>query len=354
VRAPAGTISGDEPGDGRAGLPVPIPPRTALSVWSPCRVEDVRRAALLGVDRVSVGVPSSDAHMGARLGMGRSELLARMAVVVRAAREAGFGYVSVGLEDCSRADAGFLVRMAMAAEDAGASRVRLADTVGLLTPVRMAELVRLVRSRVSLDVAVHCHNDLGMATANAVTALEAGAAYADVSVLGLGERAGIARLEEVMARQVLARTGSGADGGGLAGRTCAAGYRMDAAVALCRSLSAALGRPMPVDKPVTGGRIFACETGIHAHGVLRDPALFEPFSPELTGQRRTVAVGKKSGRAAVLHATGRLGVEVGPARAGALVAAVRAESARLGRPLRDEELLALCTGAGKEGAPCTG
>ena len=172
---------------------------SALSVWTPCRDQDLRAAAALPVDRVNIGVPVSDAHITTRLGLDRRTLVERATKSVLAAKLAGIRYVSVGLEDLSRADVDFALSIGMAVKVMGASRIRLADTVGVLTPLEMADLVKRFRDTLDMDIAVHCHDDFGMGTGNGVAALAAGADYADGSLLGIGERSGIAKTEELAA-----------------------------------------------------------------------------------------------------------------------------------------------------------
>ena len=163
-------------------------------------------------------------------------------------------------------------------------------------------------------MAVHCHDDLGMGTANAVTALDVGAAWADVSLLGLGERAGLAATEEVAAWLAMRR-----------GRP----YRLEVLRDLCALAARAAGMELPGHKAVAGADLFTCESGLHAHGLARDPSLFEPFDPSLVGGSeadRRLAVGKKSGRAAVDMAAARPGPGTGRAVHGAR------GPAALGRP----------------------
>ena len=177
---------------------------TALSVWTPCREADIRAAADLGLDRVNMGVPVSDPHIELRLGMDRAALQENLARAVLYAKLLGIPYLSVGLEDVSRTGQEAGLAAAGLAQAMGASRIRLADTVGILAPLETARLVELFHQAMGgagrkAALAVHCHDDLGMATANAATALEAGADFADASLLGLGERAGIAATEELAA-----------------------------------------------------------------------------------------------------------------------------------------------------------
>ena len=173
--------------------------KTRLSVWTPCRAADIKIAAQLQVDRVNIGVPVSDMHMGKRLGTGRAGLLERLASTVLTAGLLGIEYVSVGLEDISRADRTFALTAGQLAQEMGASRVRLSDSVGIMTPQLMGDLTRAFRRHLDMDIAVHCHDDFGMATGNAITALQAGADYADASVLGIGERSGLAATEALAA-----------------------------------------------------------------------------------------------------------------------------------------------------------
>ncbi len=310
-------------------------PGPALSLWCPCREADVREAARLAqaglVQRLNIGAPSSALHREKRLGLSRAEMARRVREVVATAKSLGLAYVSVGLEDISRADADEALDLARTAVRAGAARVRLSDTVGLLTPAATAELVRRFADALHVPVALHAHNDLGMATANAVTALVHGAAFVDVSALGLGERAGIAALEQVAAWANMEAK---------AGR-----YDLSVLRALCLLAGQAGKVPVARNRPVVGRDIFAAESGIHVHGLLRDPALFEPFAPEAVGASRRMGVGAKSGCAALAHTLRRLRAAASPdAKPDAkpdegLLERVRALGARLGRPLTDSELL---------------
>lgn len=308
-------------------LPRPDRGGPALSLWCPCREAEVRQAASLAdaglIQRLNIGAPSSALHREKRLGLSRPEMAARVRGVVGTARSLGLEYVSVGLEDISRADADEALDLAHAAVAAGAARVRLSDTVGLLAPAATASLVRRFAEALPVPVALHAHNDLGMATANAVTALEHGAAFVDVSVLGLGERAGIAALEQVAA---WANQHRGAD------------YDLSVLRALCLLAGQSAKVPVARNRPVVGEDIFAAESGIHVHGLLRDPALFEPFAPESVGASRRVGVGAKSGCAALVQALARLRQPAAACDAG-LMSRVRALAERLGRPLTDSEIL---------------
>ncbi|QJB56780.1 pyruvate carboxyltransferase [Pseudodesulfovibrio sp. zrk46] len=305
----------------------PMAGQTALSVWSPCREADIKVAATLGMDRVNIGVPVSDEHIENRLKTDREGLLERLASTVLTAGLLGIKYISVGLEDISRADPEFALKAALLAQDMGASRVRLSDSLGLLKPSEMEELVRTFRDRLDIPLAVHCHNDFGMATANAITALEKGAAFADVTVLGIGERSGVAATEEVAAYLTIKEESHG--------------YQIDRIRPLCGLVASAAGVSIPRTKPIAGKDIFACESGIHAHALSKSPRLFEPYSPDAIGANRTVAVGGKSGRAAVADALEENGVEWSGQSLPGLVSAVKKLAWELERPLTSVELVEL-------------
>ncbi|MBU1248713.1 MAG: LeuA family protein, partial [Proteobacteria bacterium] len=239
-------------------------PGMALGVWCPCREEALTEAAGLDTDRVNVGVPVSDLHLEDRLGWSRQDLIAQVRSIVGKARALGVPYLSLGLEDATRADPVFVVEVARVAHWHGAARVRLSDTVGHGTPDQIRELVQRV-GRSGVTVAVHCHNDFGMGTANAVTALRNGATFADGTLLGIGERAGIAATEELAA---YLRMGSG-QGAYVVEHLCMA----------CELVSARAGVSIARTKPVVGTDIFCCETGLHLDGLGKNPALFEPYAP---------------------------------------------------------------------------
>lgn len=302
-------------------------PGARLSVWCPCREEDLCKAAASGVDRVNVGVPAGEAHREKRLGVSREVLRRRLSALVREAHCLGVSYLSVGLEDAPGADPAFALELAGEAQALGAARIRLSDTVGRLDPAGMSELLARFRPALACHLAVHCHNDFGLATANAWTALRAGADFADASVLGSGERSGIAPLEELAALLALRAP---------AGRRRP--YDLRVLPGLAGTVSRAARLAVPRTKPVVGQDIFAAESGLHVAGLSKDPALFEPFPPEAVAGTRCLGLGKKSGRTAVRLALARLGLALPEAALPGLVASVRSQAACLGRPITDAEL----------------
>ncbi|HBI14645.1 MAG TPA: pyruvate carboxyltransferase [Desulfobulbaceae bacterium] len=300
-----------------------FPPRLAL--WCRCRSEDILHAGKLRPDVLSLSLPSSERHIRARLGKNRAWVLTRLKESMRLARDMGITHLSLGVEDASRTEEAFLAELIATAAASGVERIRLADTVGVLTPGAAAALVARQRQlHPAIEFAFHGHNDFGMATANAVSALEAGAQWADVSVLGLGERAGCPRLEEVAALLTLV----------LGTKS----YHLEQLASLSRLVAEASGRAIPANQPLVGNTVFSCETGLHVHGLLADPATYEPFPPEILNSSRTILLGAKSGRKAVSGYFSRLGTPVSPDILPKLTGRIRSLATRLGRPLRPEEI----------------
>ncbi len=301
-------------------------PQLRLALWCRCRPEDIAWAGRCRPDVLSLSIPVSDLHLNERLGKDRNWARAQMTSAIASALAAGMA-VSIGFEDATRADRSFLAEMAGLAEETGAGRIRLADTVGIASPQTMAQLVRDIRQVVRhAELAVHTHNDFGMATANAVAALEAGAAWVDATVLGLGERAGCARLEEVAGYLGLVL--------GTPGLMPECLQPLAEYVARCQSLTVDPGRPL------IGGRIFTCETGLHLQGIQVNPATYEPYPPELVGSRRRLVFGAKCGRRALLQRLSHLGQRPDAGRLEHGLAAIRRGPASPDAPLTDADLIA--------------
>jgi homocitrate synthase NifV len=295
--------------------------------WNRAVVGDVEASLACGVEHLSVCLPVSDLQIRHKLGWERAQALDRLHQVVTFARKHG-GSVCVGAEDASRADPTFLASFARCAAAAGAERVRFSDTVGRLDPFATYDRVRALGDAVDLPLEVHTHNDLGLATANALAGVRAGATHLSVTVLGLGERAGNAALEEVA---VSLRHALGMD----------PGIDLSRLPELFRAVARASGRAVPVAKPVAGQLVFTHESGIHADGVLKCPATYEAFPPAEVGRRAEISFGKHSGRAAVRHLLEKAGICIGGEEARRLLHRV-GEYAQQGRgPLNSAQVLHL-------------
>jgi homocitrate synthase NifV len=281
--------------------------------WNRVRKDDVEASAKAEARIVHVAVPASDLMLRAKLGWSRERALDELAGVLEYCRLLGIEAI-VGAEDASRADPRFLDRIYAAAAEGGAARLRYADTLGAQEPFGVRETMGRLVARNSLPLEYHAHNDLGLATANALAALDAGA-MASVTVGGLGERAGNASLEQVAcAYALLRRDGLGISMGRLA--------------PLAELVSELAGRPIPVDKPLVGSAAFAHESGIHVDAILKSPETYEFVRPESLGKRRVFVPGAYSGKAALRHCAKALGYDIRGAELERLLARVRDDWSR--------------------------
>lgn len=298
--------------------------------WGRMCERDIEAAVASGVGSVNLSVPVSDIQLKAKLGKDRDWALAAIARFVPLARDQGL-LVAVGGEDSSRADPEFLLRVLETAEAAGAHRFRFADTLGVLEPFATFALVDRLVKRSSIDIEIHAHDDLGLATANTLAAVRAGASHASVTVVGLGERAGNAPLEEVA---VAARTLYGID----------TGVSGNALQSVAEIVAAASGRRIPEGKAIVGADIFTHESGIHVDGLLKDRRCYEALAPELVGRRHRIVLGKHSGAKAITGALASLGLSAAPAEIKALLEQVKAEAGATKRPVSAAALAGLlCT-----------
>lgn len=288
---------------------------------------DLAAAERTAARAVHLSFPASRLHQQVWR-TGEDEVIASVRALVGAAR-LRFARVFVGAQDASRAEPAFLARLAAAARESGAVRLRYADTVGRLAPDQVRRVLRpLVRS--GLEIEFHAHNDLGLATANTLAAFAAGAPWASVTVNGLGERAGNAALEEVAMALHVAH---GLDG-----------------LVDCRQLAAVselvcahTGQQVAANKPVVGRSVFLHESGIHCAGQVRNACSYEAFAPEQVGQvRPEFVLGSHTGAAAVQATLARRGVVVATETAREIAAQVRVAARRRGRALSADEVQRFC------------
>jgi homocitrate synthase NifV len=250
--------------------------------WNRAVRSDLEASLRSGLQRVHISVPISEIQIATKFNGNPQQMMQKLQESIKFSLDHGL-WVSVGGEDASRADPLFLKEIALMAQDLGASRFRYCDTVGILDPFRTYEEVRHLVQTLQIPVEMHTHDDLGMATANALAGLRAGAASVNTTVNGLGERAGNAPLEEIiMSIKMIEGMDLGIDT-----------HRLRE---LSLQVAKASGSPLPPWKAIVGDNSFAHESGIHTAGVLRDPRTYEPFSPEEVGATRQFVIGKHSGR----------------------------------------------------------
>jgi homocitrate synthase NifV len=283
--------------------------KARLIAWCRMHDEDLLAAKAAGLSIVNLSIPVSDLQLEAKLGQGRDWALGHIALMVAKARDMGFE-VLVGGEDSSRADMDFLCRVVEACEKAGARRFRFADTLGIMEPFGLYERIARLCARTSMEIEIHAHDDLGLATANSLAAVKAGASHVSTTVNGLGERAGNAPLEEVaVALEHLYGRETGIDKRSLA--------------KVSNLVADASGRPVPVDKSIVGENIFTHESGIHVSGILKNPQTYQALDPGELGRSHRLVLGKHSGVTSVLHACREIGLCVSPAEAQGILARVR-------------------------------
>ncbi|TKI03470.1 homocitrate synthase [Martelella alba] len=298
-------------------------PAATLMSWCRMNAEEIRQSADLGMDWVDISIPASDTLRRYKLREPLPVLLDRLETQIVQARGHGM-HVCVGCEDASRADDGTLRQLAAVALRAGAQRLRYADTLGLLDPFGTVERLTALREYWPGEIEMHAHNDLGLATANTLAAVRAGASSVNTTVLGLGERAGNAALETVALSLTLCL-----------GMECNVDFTQ--LPALCRRVSDAAQRPIDLQQPLVGERVFTHESGVHVAALLRDRESYQAIDPALVGREYRLVLGKHSGRQAVDGVFASMGYRLDAWQIDALLPAIRrfAESGKR-NPLNDE------------------
>ena len=313
--------------------------KSRLMVWCRMHEKDIGECRGLGVHKVDLSIPVSDQQIERKLRRDRSWVLAAIENLVPLALELGLD-VCVGMEDASRADCDFLLEVADAAQEAGASRVRFADTLGVMDPFMVRERIALLRSLVDLEIEMHAHDDLGLATANTIAAVLGGATHVNTTVHGLGERAGNAALEEVvMGLRHLHKLDLGVD--------------MQRFQALSDLVEMASGRQVSWLKSIVGQGVFTHESGIHVDGLIKDRKNYEGFDPEELGREHLFVLGKHSGGHAVRRTFAELGMPLSFRQTESVLQRLRVFVTRTKRVPELEELLAFTDGLDdqREGLP---
>ncbi len=254
--------------------------------------------------RIHVFLATSDIHMEYKLQMTREQVLQRISDMVAYARSKCTD-VEFSAEDASRSDRAFLAQCYSNAVAAGAATLNVPDTVGYSTPQEMGDLIRYLREHVAgvekVDISVHCHNDLGMAVANTLSCIQAGAAQVECTVNGIGERAGNASMEEIVMALHTRRDFYGAE----TGINTRQIYRSS------KLLSNITGVPIPPSKAIVGANAFAHESGIHQHGVIANAQTYEIMNSTDVGvPQNTMVLGKHSGKHALREKLESMGYEL--------------------------------------------
>ena len=297
---------------------------STLLVWSRMRRDDLKSCLGLNVHKVDLSISASDQHIQHKLKQSRQWVLNTINTCISEARDLGLN-VCMGMEDASRADIDFLIQMAEAAQKSGATRIRFADTVGIMEPFGVFETIKRLRAATDLEIEMHAHDDLGLATANTLAAAVAGATHVNTTVNGLGERAGNAALEEVVVglKQL---------------------YGFETGVSLynfpllSEQVATASGDAIGSRKSLIGKNVFSHEAGIHVDGLLKDPFNYQGVDPAIVGRRHQLILGKHSGTQGVIHAYQQLGIVVHRLQAQKLLTQVRQFVSLTKRTPQPEEL----------------
>jgi len=295
--------------------------------WNRADIQDINDSIDCDVDSVAISMSSSDIHIQNKIKKSREWVLDKVSESVQHAADHGL-YISCNAEDASRADLGFLVEFARTAKEAGASRMRYCDTIGREDPFTAYERVKTIINLVGIDIEMHTHNDFGMANANTLAGVKAGAKFVSTTVMGIGERSGNTALEEIV-------------------MTCKHILELETGVdplkmkPLAEFVSIASGRPIYVSKPFLGANCFAHEAGIHTDGIIKDHKNYEPYDPDEMGLQRAIVIGKHSGRSTLVSDLAKRGIELDDDTAAQLLEKVRVMSVSLKRSMTSDELFYL-------------
>ncbi|MCU7811875.1 MAG: homocitrate synthase [Candidatus Thiodiazotropha sp. (ex Notomyrtea botanica)] len=295
-----------------------------LMVWCRMYSQDIKHCHNLGVHWVDLSIPVSDQQISNKLGKDRHWVLQQIAPCIAEAQDLGLE-VCVGGEDASRADPEFLWQVIEVAEQAGARRFRFADTVGIMEPFQVFDAIRDMRAMSDLEIEMHAHDDLGLATANTLAAIRGGATHVNTTVHGLGERAGNAPLEEVV--MGLRRFFNG-------------GHEIDMTQygVLSNLVERASGRSVGWQKSLVGSGVFTHEAGIHVDGLMKDRLNYQGVDPADMGRNHEFVLGKHSGSHAVIQAYADMGMALTREQVASLLRRVRMHVNQHKRPPAAQDL----------------
>ena len=297
----------------------------SVLAWNRPVKSDIEASVECGVDAVALSISSSDIHIEHKLRKSREWVLETMKSGVDFAKSHNL-YVSVNAEDASRSDMEFLLKFAHTARDAGADRLRYCDTLGILDPFETFMRVKNIIDIIGIDMEMHTHNDFGMAIANAIAGIKAGATYVNTTINGLGERAGNAAFEEfVMALKYV----EGVD----------MGFNTTLFRNLSEYVARASNRVLPTWKPIVGGNLFVHEIESKVSGIMANPLTYELFKETDVGLKREYVLGKYSGVNATMHKLETLGYKIGREEASELAEIIRNKTVASKRALFDSEII---------------
>ncbi len=297
-----------------------------ICALSRCTRGDIDAALACDVGLIHVFIPTSPVQMKYAVNLTPDQVLASAVESIQYVKAHGIR-CEFSPMDATRTEMPFLKKICKAAQDAGMDSLNVPDTVGIMIPKTTAKLIEEIKTVVSVPISIHCHNDFGLATANSLAAVEAGAAQVHVAVNGLGERAGNASLEEVaMALHVIYKYKTGINSRLL--------------YSTSRMVSSLTGVAVQVNKALVGENAFAHESGIHTRGVTEKPLTFEPIDPAVVGRTRKLVAGKLAGTRGIKAELEDVGIHPTEEQLKEIVQRVK-ELGDKGKIVTDADLLAL-------------
>lgn len=295
--------------------------------WNRGNKEEVKASLDMGFKAVHIGLPTSSIHLKDSLSKSKEWVVEQACDLIAYAKDRG-AFVSISAEDVGRSDIDFVKFYAQKVAEAGADRLRLSDTIGILTPEKYYAVVKEVSTSADIATQCHAHNDFGYAVANTIAGLKAGAKYFHVTVNGIGERAGMPDFAQVVMSLYKQYD-------------IDLGLKLDKLRHLCSIVSRASKAKLYDWHPIVGNNVFAHESGIHAKGTLKNGNTFEPFDPELVGGERRIVIGKHSGRASIKHVLEQSGIHASEDDLAKLLVLVREISMIKSGSLNDNNLIQL-------------
>ncbi len=304
-------------------------PQVQWLLWCRSHALDLESAYACGASRVHIAFPISDvqlATIGCDWDTGREYLLRQIHWAKR-----HFDFVSVGAQDASRSSPERLLEFAQRVQNAGVNRIRIADTLGISTPSKVTSQIHILKNAIHLPIDFHAHNDLGFASANAFATAEAGAQTLSLTVLGLGERAGNAAMEQVLLALHMHLP------------QWVQEYQISAIKSLCEVVSEEAARSIPCAQPLVGENAFVHQRGIHIAGTLRHPQSYQEITQQTIGaSHHSFEIGALSGKHALKHALEKMDLQVDEDDTELLLHAVRQYARNVRRLLTEQELFDLC------------
>lgn len=275
-----------------------------FSTWCRAKTEDVETALSSKAKKIHISFPVSDFQLY-HMNLSRRWVIKQAQVCIRLAKSHA-DYVSVGAQDATRCDPSFLLEFISLLNSENTDRLRFSDTVGIARPSQIAKMSTLLRSHFKGHLEFHGHNDLGMAVANCISAVENGTDQISTTINGIGERAGNAALEQVAAAIQF----------GLKQEGC---VDLTKLFPLCTVVAGASNTPIPKNSPVIGESVFTHESGIHCHGQNQHPLMYQPFLPERIGRTSKIVLGKHTGSTTLCAALRKKGIVISRERARSLL-----------------------------------